>query len=243
MWIFPLLGYIGVVLGFTFLTLSIASGLYYLSELVEEHSVLSKRVLTRLIELIIVIHLLLLIFDGFPLLLTLFSAASHIVYLANISQSFPSVRITNPVFILSCFLVVGNHFLWFRYFSNPPVPTDHPYSDAYRSGGLNGSPYDYSSTLLHGNLPTFTEISAFFGICVWMVPFSLFVSLSASDNVLPSTATVGNGDDGMGGAAAAKQYRAPGMAKMVFGSVKDYVGSGAEALGLYKRAPRNERMD
>jgi hypothetical protein len=67
-----------------------ASGLYYLSELVEEHTVLSKRLLKRLIELIIVAHILLLIFDGFPLLLTLFSAASHIVYLANVSQSFPS---------------------------------------------------------------------------------------------------------------------------------------------------------
>jgi len=39
MFILPILGYVGVALGFAFLTLSIASGLYYLSELVEEHSV------------------------------------------------------------------------------------------------------------------------------------------------------------------------------------------------------------
>ena len=35
-------------------------------------------------------------------------------------------------------------------------------------------------------MPTFTEIASFFGICVWLVPFSLFVSLSAGENVLPS---------------------------------------------------------
>jgi hypothetical protein len=66
-----------------------ASGLYYLSELVEEHTVLSKKILTALIQAIIVVHILLLLFDGFPKLLTLFSAASHGVYLANVTKSFP----------------------------------------------------------------------------------------------------------------------------------------------------------
>ena len=98
-----------------------ASGLYYLSELVEEHTVFSKKLLTTLIQGIIVVHILLLLFDGFPILLTLFSAASHAVYLANVSNSFPSgsyptslpccaclradmttVRLSDPVFLLSC---------------------------------------------------------------------------------------------------------------------------------------------
>lgn len=35
-------------------------------------------------------------------------------------------------------------------------------------------------------MPTFTQIASFFGICVWLVPFALFVSLSAGENVLPS---------------------------------------------------------
>ena len=49
MFIMPLLGCIGILLGFCFLTLSIASGLYYISELVEEHSVLSHKVLINLV--------------------------------------------------------------------------------------------------------------------------------------------------------------------------------------------------
>ncbi|KAI3214773.1 hypothetical protein DTO012A9_10316 [Penicillium roqueforti] len=56
MWILPLVGYFGVVVGFAFLTLAIASGLYYLSELVEEHTVIARRLLTRLIYGIVAIQ-------------------------------------------------------------------------------------------------------------------------------------------------------------------------------------------
>jgi hypothetical protein len=35
-------------------------------------------------------------------------------------------------------------------------------------------------------VPTFTEIASYFGLCVWLIPFALFVSLSANDNVLPT---------------------------------------------------------
>ena len=50
---------------------------------------LSKKLLVGLIQAIIAAHILLLLFDGFPKLLTIFSAASHGVYLANVTKSFP----------------------------------------------------------------------------------------------------------------------------------------------------------
>ncbi|XP_026744198.1 protein TEX261 [Trichoplusia ni] len=34
---------------------------------------------------------------------------------------------------------------------------------------------------------TFTEVLAYFTLCLWIVPFALFVSLSANDYVLPTT--------------------------------------------------------
>lgn len=37
------------------------------------------------------------------------------------------------------------------------------------------------------NYYNFSEVLAFFTICLWIVPFALFVSLSANDNVLPTT--------------------------------------------------------
>ena len=32
----------------------------------------------------------------------------------------------------------------------------------------------------------FVDVAAFFGICVWLIPFAYFISLSANDNALPS---------------------------------------------------------
>jgi Transmembrane adaptor Erv26 len=68
-------------------------------------------------------------------------------------------------------LVILNHWLWFRHFSSPPK---------------SSVASSYYGTDFHSNLPTFTEIASFFFLQVWLVPFSLFVSLSASENVLPS---------------------------------------------------------
>lgn len=101
MWILPLVGYLGSIVGFCFLTLAIASGLYYLSELVEEHTVIAKRLLTRLIYGIIGLQAVLWLVDGFPLGLTLMSIVSHVVYLGNMRR-FPFVHLTDPLFILSC---------------------------------------------------------------------------------------------------------------------------------------------
>ncbi|ORY66060.1 transmembrane adaptor Erv26 [Pseudomassariella vexata] len=172
MWILPLVGYLGSIVGFCFLTLAIASGLYYLSELVEEHTVIAKRLLTRLIYGIVGLQLILCIFDGFPITLTLMGVVSHIVYLGNMRR-FPFVRLTDPLFVASCILVLVNHYFWFRYFS----------AAQSRSYSRMSNFYDQP------NVPTFTEIASFFGLCVWLIPFALFVSLSASDNVLPTIGT------------------------------------------------------
>jgi len=80
---------------------TIASGLYYLSELVEEHTVIAKRLLTRLIYAIIGLQLVLCLADGFPLPLTLMGIASHVIYLGNMRR-FPFVRLTDPLFLASC---------------------------------------------------------------------------------------------------------------------------------------------
>lgn len=47
--------------------------------------------------------------------------------------------------------------------------------------------FRYFSTVWH----PFSEVLAFFTICLWLVPFAFFVSLSANDNVLPTLQTPG----------------------------------------------------
>ncbi|KAK4499909.1 hypothetical protein PRZ48_008095 [Zasmidium cellare] len=238
MWILPLLGYLGLLLGFLFLTLAIASGLYYLSELVEEHTVLAKKVLTRLIYAIIALHTLLLL-DRLPPLLSLFSIASHILYSLNLRR-FPVVKLTDPVFLASCATVLLNHWLWFRHFSAPPQ----------RSSGGRYNYYDQQ------NIPTFTEIASFFGLGVWLVPFALFVSLSAGENVLPSMGSeyaTGAGSSfispgqeapptasglGMGGGPIRTRHKRSntqtGMAKAAVNGVREWVGETGEVMGFWK---------
>jgi len=230
MWILPLVGYIGVILGFCFLTLAIASGLYYLSELVEEHTVLTKKVLTYLIYVVIALQTLLWLVDGFPAKLSLLTIGSHVAYMQNLRR-FPVVKLTDPLFILSCGLVVLNHYLWFSHFQAPPPQHINSSSSSYSSY----SQYNYDPSAY----PTFTEISAYFGLCVWLVPFSLFVSLSAGENVLPTMGSeyaTGEGSSFVSpGKEPLKDKKArEGMAKALVNSVREWVGETGEALGLWR---------
>ncbi|KAI1132298.1 transmembrane adaptor Erv26 [Nemania abortiva] len=215
MWILPLVGYLGSVLGFCFLTLAIASGLYYLSELVEEHTVIAKRLLTRLIYSIIGLQLVLWVVDGLPLLLTCLGVVSHVVYLGNMRR-FPFVRLTDPLFLASCVLVLVNHFLWFRHFSEAQQ----------RSYSRLSSMYDQP------DVPSFTEIASFFGICVWLIPFALFVSLSASDNVLP---TIGSEQPSHGDSGKNKRQ---GMVKVIVDYVLSAIGEVSRLAGWKKPEER-----
>ncbi|AEO70657.1 uncharacterized protein THITE_2122305 [Thermothielavioides terrestris NRRL 8126] len=223
MWILPLLGYLGSVVGFCFMTLAIASGLYYLSELVEEHTVMAKRFLTRLIYSIMALQLLLCVVDRFPFLPTLLGIFSHFVYLGNMRR-FPFVKLTDPLFLASCVLVLLNHYVWFKHFS-------HHQERAYQN---MTSYYDTPD-----DIPSFTEIASYFGLCVWLVPFSLFVSLSASDNVLPTmgsepstSAAAGMVDTGNA------RRRGQGLVKALVDSVRGAIGEVTATFGWKKPEDR-----
>ncbi|KAK1757864.1 DUF396-domain-containing protein [Echria macrotheca] len=224
MWILPLVGYLGTIVGFCFLTLAIASGLYYLSELVEEHTVLAKRFLTKLIYTIMALLLLLCIIDRFPFWLTVLSISSHVIYLGNMRR-FPYVKLSDPLFLTSCGLVLLNHYLWFKHFS-------HRQERAYQR---MSSYYDVPS-----DVPTFTEIASYFGLCVWLVPFALFVSLSASDNVLPTMGNESAADSSNmgGGGDGSKSRRGQGMVKVLVDNVLAGIGEVTGMLGWRRQDDR-----
>ncbi|KII94920.1 hypothetical protein PLICRDRAFT_128261 [Plicaturopsis crispa FD-325 SS-3] len=169
------LSYAAVVAAFAFITLSLASGLLYVSELIEEHSRTSKVVGQRGIYVIIVLHALLYAFDTLPLWQTAFSIGCHIVYLQNFSATWPLISLSSWSFIASCLLVVSDHFAWFFHFSR--VTQDARNASHART-------YQHHPTPA---APTFAEIATFFGLCVWLAPLFLFLSLSANDNALPTS--------------------------------------------------------
>jgi hypothetical protein len=248
MWILPLLGYLGAIAGFAFLTLAIgkynrrqpdggqqqqgqradlppASGLYYLSELVEEHTVYARRILTRLIYSVIAIQVLLCVVDRFPFFLSVLSILSHLVYASNLRR-FPIVKLSDPLFVLSCFLVGLNHWIWFRHFSKPLTPP------AASSGFRGGA----------GDVPSFSEVASYFGLCVWLIPFALFVSLSAGENVLPSMGSEYATGDHVSTAGLARnalsadgKVKNRGMAKALVDNVSDWVKENGELMGFWRR--------
>jgi hypothetical protein len=147
--------------------------------------------------------------------------------------------LTSAILTSKTVLVLLNHYLWFSHFQRPP-----PYSSytSYRA-------YDsYASAQAQ---PTFTEIASYFGLCVWLVPFALFVGLSAGENILPSMGSeyatgAGSsfvspgqepGDRGAGKKGAANT----GMAKVLVNGVRDWVGETGEAMGFW-RGERTRRF-
>ncbi|TCD69867.1 erv26 super protein [Steccherinum ochraceum] len=167
------LSYAGAAAAFIFVTLSLASGLLWLSELIEEHSRTAKIVGQRGIYIIILLHVLLYYFDSLPLRHTLFSVACHLVYLQNITASWPFISLSSLTFIASCILVVIDHFVWFFHFAHLTQQARQKARSMYHTPG---------SIKVAG----FADIATFFGICVWLAPLFLFLSLSANDNALPT---------------------------------------------------------
>lgn len=166
------LSYVGSIAAFLFMTLSLASGLLYISELIEEYSRMAKLIGQRGTYLVIALHASLYIFDSLPLPQTLFSILCHAVYLQNFSSAWPLISLSSFSFIASCILAVANHFTWFLYFSRVSREVRHSYS-RHRGPATE--------------IPGFADIATFFGVCVWLVPLFLFLSLSANDNALPTS--------------------------------------------------------
>lgn len=166
------LSYVGSIAAFLFMTLSLASGLLYISELIEEYSRMAKLIGQRGTYLVIALHASLYIFDSLPLPQTLFSILCHAVYLQNFSSAWPLISLSSYSFIASCILAVANHFTWFLYFSRISREVRHSYS-RHRGPATE--------------IPGFADIATFFGVCVWLVPLFLFLSLSANDNALPTS--------------------------------------------------------
>ncbi|XP_026051193.1 protein TEX261-like [Carassius auratus] len=160
MWFIYLLSWLSLVVQICFVTLGIAAGLYYLAELIEEYTVATSRIIKYMIMFSTAVLVGLYLFEGFPTLMIGVGLFTNLVYF-GLLQTFPYIMLTSPNFILSCVLVVLNHYMAFQYFAEEYYP--------------------------------FSEVLAYFTVCLWVTPFSFFVSLSAGENVLPST--MQQGDD------------------------------------------------
>ncbi|CAG9835578.1 unnamed protein product [Diabrotica balteata] len=162
MWFLTFITYVAIIIQVIFVTISIAAGLYYLAELVEEYTTVAKKVIWWLNAITLGLYTLLWIFESFPtsvVVCGLLAQLNHFVILRN----FPYVVFLSLEFIATVVFIILNHYLAFSYFA----------------------------TVYH----TFSEVLAYFTLFLWLVPFALFVSLSANDNVLPTSISEGTDTD------------------------------------------------
>uniref|UniRef100_A0A8I5U694 Protein TEX261 n=1 Tax=Pongo abelii TaxID=9601 RepID=A0A8I5U694_PONAB len=136
-----------------------SAGLYYLAELIEEYTVATSRIIKYMIWFSTAVLIGLYVFERFPTSMIGVGLFTNLVYF-GLLQTFPFIMLTSPNFILSCGLVVVNHYLAFQFFAEEYYP--------------------------------FSEVLAYFTFCLWIIPFAFFVSLSAGENVLPSTMQPGD---------------------------------------------------
>lgn len=192
-----------------------------MSEIIEDNIEFTRRTLSGCIKGLSLILILLWFFDGFSWKLVLFTLFSYYVYNLNLRR-FPVVNIKGPVFIATCILAILNHYFWFRYFSDPYIP---PLEDRL----------DPEFKMPH--YPTFAEIASFFGICVWFVPFALFISLSSTDTSLPLTAS----DLGSSGKTDKKVTKSVNLIRFLLTQLAQAIDRAFKLLGInFKFRRRND---
>lgn len=160
--LFVLIVYVSGYLFLLFAAICLACGLYYLIEIVEEFTSLSKKLIRSSILVLLVLHFLLLVYERFPLLQCSLGFVAHLSYL-NLLSNFPYIEPLSFQFILSCTLFVLDNVVWFLYFR----------SDVELFYQYRVAPYP--------------AIAAFFLLIVWLVPCAFFCSLTINDAVLPAS--------------------------------------------------------
>ncbi|KAH7636241.1 protein TEX261 [Dermatophagoides farinae] len=162
MWFFILLSWLGIVVLLLFFVLSLATGLYYLAELIEEYTTVSCKIIRQLNLFIIAIYVGLFLFENLPSYLIICGLLSHLNNMV-ILKTFPFFQLSSPSFIFFIVMLVINHYLAFTYFAQVNL--------------------------------YFVQVLSYFTVCLWIIPFAFFVSLSANDNVLPTSIENRNSDD------------------------------------------------
>ncbi|XP_061439628.1 protein TEX261 isoform X1 [Rhineura floridana] len=121
MWFMYALSWLALFIQASFVTLGIAAGLYYLAELIEEYTVATSRIIKYMIWFSTAVLVGLYLFERFPGLVVGVGLFTNLVYF-GLLQTFPFIMLTSPNFILSCVLVVLNHYLAFQYFAEEYYP-------------------------------------------------------------------------------------------------------------------------
>ncbi|XP_061171295.1 protein TEX261-like isoform X2 [Saccostrea echinata] len=103
MWFMYLLSWIALIIQICVITLSVAAGLFYLAEIVEEYTVLTARIIKYMLIGTTVIFIGLLLFEDLPLYMIVVGLVGNIAYFF-VLQTFPYFELMSPSFLMSIVL-------------------------------------------------------------------------------------------------------------------------------------------
>ncbi|CAG9460052.1 unnamed protein product [Pedinophyceae sp. YPF-701] len=108
--------YAGLYLLLLLTAVSLATGLYYIAELIEEYTRLTKRVITHAIQAVAVMHVLCWVWDRLPFLPIAVGLGCQALFHRNLKK-FPFIELSSPDFAGAAGLVVVDQLLWYKHFA------------------------------------------------------------------------------------------------------------------------------
>ena len=114
--LFTGLVYVSAYIFLIFVAVCLACGLYYLAELAEEHTSLTKRLMWAANVAVLAVHGACFVFEPqLPRAALGVGIGTHVSYLFLLA-SFPFLHVCSPQFLLSLGLLVASHYLWAVHF-------------------------------------------------------------------------------------------------------------------------------
>lgn len=112
MWLTWIVSLLGGTMAALFAVASLTCGLLYASELIEEHSVLTGRVLLWTVRVVIGLHVVLMLDGVFPISSLACGIGCHGTYYLLLGD-YPNIDPSSPVAIFAFIAFIVDHYVWF----------------------------------------------------------------------------------------------------------------------------------
>lgn len=117
-----LLSWVSFILIAICLTVSIAAGMYYVAEVIEEYTSVAKRVIRGILLIITLLNVSLIFFESqFTWTLWAIGLLSNLLYFFILAD-FPVIAFLSPTFLSAMLLLIVHHYFAFSFFNHHYYP-------------------------------------------------------------------------------------------------------------------------
>ena len=122
MWFMYALSWIAFILIAVCLTISVAAGMYYVAELIEEYTTVAKRIIHLLLIIVTCLNICLVCFESeLTWTMSAIGLVSNAIYFFILAE-FPVIAFLSPTFLFSMLLLIIHHYFAFSFFNHHYYP-------------------------------------------------------------------------------------------------------------------------